>query len=307
MKMNKDRIIFHIVYPIIYLLAKLPLWFLYGVSNLIYYLIYYIIGYRKKTVRKNLALCFPNKSEKERLEIEKKSFRHFVDIFIEMLKGFGIPQKEIDKRYKYTNPQIFREIEKLNKSVILLGAHYGNWEWLFNINHHTRLQCYGAYRKVKNPYFDRFVKENRGRFGSNFITTKETIPQIVKNYRKGIHSMYGLLSDQTPHISKTHYWAPFFGHIVPIHTGAEMLAQRFDFAVIYMRVKMPKRGFYEITFELLTESPEKTKGYPMTDLYLRKLEKDIQERPELYFWTHKRFKYLGKMPKDNQDVLIKNK
>lgn len=303
--MNKDKISFLVIYPIILVLSKLPLWFLYGVSNVFYYVVYYIIGYRKSTVRKNLKLCFPNKSEKERLEIEKKSFRHFVDIFIEMLKGFGIPQKEIERRYKYTNPEIFVELEKLNKSVILLGAHQGNWEWLFNINHTTNLECYGAYTRIKNKYFDKYVKENRSRFGSHFVQTRQTIPQIAQNYRKGINSLYGLLSDQTPHISKAHYWAPLFGHVVPIHTGAEMLAKRFDFAVIYMHVEMPKRGHYEITFELMAESPEKTDGYPLTDLYLKKLEKDISEKPELYFWTHKRFKYLGQAPQDSKEVRVR--
>jgi len=284
------------VYPFIFIIAKLPLCILYGFSNLLYYLVYYVFGYRKNTVRHNLQLCFPQKTDKERLDIEKKSFRHFIDIFIEMIKGFGISQKELNKRYKYTNPEIFKELEALNKSVILLGAHQGNWEWLFNINHHTKLQCYGAYRRVKNKYFDKYVKENRSRFGSTFIQTNNTIPQIIKNYRKGIPSMYGLLSDQTPHISKTHYWAPFFKHTVPVHTGAEMLAQRFDLAVIYMHTKMPKRGYYEITFELLSTSPKKTENYPLTNLYLRKLEKDISNHPEIYFWTHKRFKYLGKKP-----------
>jgi len=294
--MNKDKVIFWVIYPVIFLISKLPLWFLYKVSNVLYYIVYYIIGYRKTTVRKNLKLSFPNKTEKERLQIEKKSFRHFIDIFIEMLKGFTISRKAIDKRYKYTNPEVFRTLEGLNKSVILLGAHYGNWEWLFNINSHTSLKCYGAYRKVKNKYFDQYVKTNRGRFGSHFVQTRETIPQIVSNYRKGVPSMYGLLSDQTPHISKTHYWAPFFGNTVPVHTGAEMLAKRFNFSVIYMQVEMPKRGYYEITFKILSTDPDKKDGYPLTDTYLKMLEKDIEKKPELYFWTHKRFKHLGKSP-----------
>ncbi|NIJ44792.1 KDO2-lipid IV(A) lauroyltransferase [Wenyingzhuangia heitensis] len=292
--MNKDKITFWILYPIIFLISKLPLWILYGVSNIIYYFIYYIFGYRKKVIKKNLKLCFPNKSDKERLQIEKKSYRHFVDIFIEMLKGFSIPQKELDRRYKYVNPEIFKEIESLDKSVILLGAHQGNWEWLFNINNHTNLKCFGAYTEVENPYFDKYVKENRGRFGSHFIPTYQTIPTIISNHKKGIKSMYGLLSDQSPRPSKTHYWAPIFGNLVPIHTGAEMLASRFDFAVIYMHVEMPKRGHYEITFELISKAPERTDKYPLTDLYWKKLERDITANPEIYFWTHNRFKHMKK-------------
>lgn len=304
--MNKNKIIFGLVYPFIFLISKLPLRLLYLFSDLAYYVVYYIIGYRKEVVKKNLKLSFPHKSAKELLTIEKKSYRHFTDIFIEMLKGFGLSKKEITKRYLYKNPEVLTELEKLNKSVILLGSHHGNWEWLFNVNAHTSLKCYGAYKKVKNPYFDRYVKTNRGRFGCSIVQTKETIPEIIKNYRKGIPSIYGLLSDQSPHITKTHYWAPFFKQIVPIHTGAEMLAKRFNFPVIYMHVEMPKRGYYEVTFEILaTEHLKEQEGYPLTDIYLKKLEQDISKKPEIYFWTHNRFKYIGKAPKQTEKIIIK--
>ncbi|ANW96422.1 lipid A biosynthesis acyltransferase [Wenyingzhuangia fucanilytica] len=295
--MNKERIIFTILYPIIYIISKLPLSILYGISNLLYYLVYYIIGYRKKTVRKNLALCFPEKTDKERLEIEKKSFRHFVDIFIEMLKGFGINEKELNKRYIYKNPELIEEYGKENQSILIVGAHHGNWEWLFNINRRTSLKCIGVYNKVENKYFDKYVKENRARFGSYFVTTKETIPTIIDHYRKKIPSLYVLLSDQSPQVGKTHYWAPFFGHVVPIHTGAEMLANRFNHPVIYMDIKMPKRGHYEVTFEKLTAAENSTSEYPLTDAYLEKIEAAIRKNPETYFWTHNRFKHLGKAPK----------
>ena len=297
--MNKDKLVFWVTYPIIFTFSLIPLWLLYRVSSFFYYIIYYVVGYRKKVVRKNLSLCFPEKSAKERLTIEKKSYRHFTNIFVEMLKGFTISQKEISKRYHYTNPEIFKSFENNQKSVILLGAHFGNWEWLLIINSQTNLECYGAYTKIKNKYFDNYVKTNRSRFGCHFVQTRQTIAQITKNYRNNTPSIFGLLSDQTPHLNKTHHWAPFFGHVVPVHTGAEMLAKRFEFSIVYMHVKMPKRGYYEITFELLGESLKKGDGYPITDMYLRKLEKDIQNKPELYFWTHNRFKYLGKNPKIN--------
>lgn len=294
--MSKNKIVFYLIYPFLFLISNIPLNILYFIANIIYWFVYYIIGYRKKTVRKNLKLAFPEKSDAERLAIEKKSFRHFVDIFIEMIKGFTISKAQINKRYKYTNPEIFKELEALNKSVILMGAHHGNWEWLFNINEFTSLQCYGAYKRVSNTYFDNYVQQNRSRFGSHFIATDETIPQITKNYRKGIPSIYGLLSDQTPALAKTHYWSKFFGHEVPIHTGAEMLAKRFNFAVIFMNITMPKRGYYEIEFEILSTNPAKTEEYPITEIYLQKTEAMIQKHPEIYFWTHKRFKHLNKKP-----------
>lgn len=301
-----QRIVFLLTYPIIWVFSKLPFGILHIFSNLIYLLLYYVIGYRKKVILNNLKLSFPEKGEKELLEIRKKSLKHFVDILIEMTKSFTISEKEINKRYKYTNPEVFREMEALGKSVILMGSHYANWEWIINIQGMTSINCVGAYSKLSNPYYDKLIQKNRSRFGSDFVPTSATIKNMISNKQKNIISMYGLLSDQTPLLSKTHYWAPFLGVTVPIHTGAEMLAKKHDFTVVYMSVDRVKRSHYEISFEILTDTPKQYKNYEITDIFLEKAEKQIREKPEYYFWTHKRFKHKDSVPSEStKKILVK--
>jgi KDO2-lipid IV(A) lauroyltransferase len=128
-----------------------------------------------------------------------------------MIKSFTISEKELEKRFKYTNKEIFKEIEALDKSVIMMGSHYANWEWITNIQSKTRLKCIAAYTRLTNPYYDKLVRKNRSRFGSEFVPTSRTIKKMIDNKNNGTLSLYGLLSDQSPHISKTHYWAPFLG------------------------------------------------------------------------------------------------
>lgn len=293
-----QRIIFYTVYPILWVFSRFPFFILHRISDFFFLLIYYVIGYRKKVVLNNLKIAFPHKSSKELTSIRRKFYRHFVDIFIEMIKTFSISKKEIEKRYKYVNKEIFREIEALDKSVIMIGSHYANWEWIVNIASYTDLHCVGAYTRLTNPFFDKLIKTNRSRFGSEFVQTSKTIKKLLDYKKEDRKCIYGLLSDQSPHISKTHHWGNFLNAKVPIHTGAEMLAKKHDFAVVYMSVKKVKRSYYEISYEIMTDNAKSYNNYEITDHFLRKAEKQIYETPEYYFWTHKRFKYKDRAPKD---------
>lgn len=292
-----QRILFLLTYPILWLLSILPFCILHLVSDLLFLLVYYLIGYRKNLVLKNLQQSFPDKDEKELLHIRRKFYRHFTDLFIETIKSFTISEKELERRYKYTNKEIFKEIEALDKSVIMMGAHYANWEWIINIQSKTSLKCIGAYTRLSNPNYDKLIRKNRSRFGSEFVPTSKTIKKLIHNKNKSIRSLYGLLSDQSPQIHKTHYWAPFLGVTVPIHTGAEMLAKKHDFCVVYMSVCKTKRSTYEIAFEILEKNPREVANYEITDTFLKKVEEQIVEKPEFYFWTHNRFKHKDKAPK----------
>jgi KDO2-lipid IV(A) lauroyltransferase len=274
----------------------LPFFILHLLSDLIFLLVYYVIGYRKEVVVNNLKLAFPEKKEKELQKIHKKFFKHFIDIFIEMAKSFTISEKELNKRYKYLNPEVLKEAEALNKSIILMGSHYGNWEWIINFPKVASFKTIAAYTRLTNPHYDNLIRKNRNRFGGEFIQSSKTIKKILENKQKNILSVYGLLSDQSPSIHKTHYWAPFLNVKVPIHTGAEMLAKKHDFTVLYMSVTKTKRSHYEVSFKILSKNPKEAPDYTITDQFLALTEKQIRKQPEYYFWTHKRFKHKDNAP-----------
>ena len=292
-----SKLIFYIIYPFIWLLSKAPFFILYAISDFIYLIIFYIIGYRKQIIMRNLRLSFPEKSDKELFRIRRKFYSHFVDIFMEMIKTFTISEKEIAKHFIFKNVSVLNNLTKENKSIIVLGSHYGNWEWGVSLGSLiTNAYSYATYTKINNKILEDKIKSTRERFGGFMVLKKDTIKSMITNYNNDLVCVYGLLSDQSPQMSKAYYWSEFMGVRVPIHTGAEMLAKKFNFAVVNMEVIKVKRGYYEVDFELITDKPNDLPDFQITDLFIKKLEKQIRDNPSYYFWTHNRFKHKGKEP-----------
>ena len=284
-------LVYIFLYPFLWCISILPFRVLYLFSDVAYFITYYIFGYRKKTVRENLALALPHLSDKERLIIEKKSFRNLCDIFLEMIKTMSISEKEINKRYVFKNFEVYQELEKKQKSIALFCAHYASYEWAVSINYKTSFQGYAIYKKINNAYFDKLVRDIRSKFKATLITTKETIPTIDKNHQLNKLGLYGFASDQSPRISTVYHWKKFMGIEVPIHTGAEMLAKKYDMNAIFLRTERLKRGYYAATFEVLSENTTIVPDYELTDKFMELVEKQIYEAPEHYLWTHKRWKH----------------
>src|SRR5690606_591765 len=142
---------------------KLPFKLLYSISDGVYHLLYRLIGYRKKVVRDNLELVFPEKSALERLAIEKKFYRHMCDVFLELIKTLGMSTEQMQKRYSYTNLEVLHELEAKKRNTMLMLPHYASWEWVLSLN--TQVQCkgYGIYQKIQNPYFDKLVRGIRSK------------------------------------------------------------------------------------------------------------------------------------------------
>ena len=290
-------IIYILVYPFIWLISILPFRLLYMFSDMLFFLVYYVIGYRKKIVLDNLKLAFPNKPEKELLVIRKKFFHHFVDVFMEMIKTFTISKKTLDKHYTYKNIELIQELKKDGKSVILISAHYANWEWIIGMNAFINYNAIAVFKKVSNPYFNNKVKKTREKFGVTLAQSSKVIPIMIQNYRDNIQSIYGMLSDQSPRLRSNPYWSTFMGVKVPVFTGGETLAKKYNMNIVFLDTRRIKRGYYETTCSIITEDAKKHKDFELTEMYLRKVEKQITEAPEYYFWTHRRFKHKDKFPK----------
>ncbi len=286
-------LLYLIIYPFIWIISILPFPVLYLLSDCVYFLIYRIFKYRKRVVRGNIALALPHLSEKERTDIEKKFYAHLCDLFLEMIKTLSISKKEIEKRYTFSNMEVYYELEKKEKSIALLCAHYASYEWAVSMNYHIHFMGYGVYKKLANPYFDTLVRKIRSKFKSNLIDSKETIPTMATNFRNKNYSLYGLVSDQSPKLSTTHHWQKFMGIEVPVHTGGEMLAKKYDMNVIFLKTKKLKRGYYEASFEVLSDGNTKNfPNYEITDNFLKLVEQQIYDAPEFYLWTHKRWKHM---------------
>lgn len=296
-KKRMNFIIFILIYPIVWLISRLPLPVLHVISNGFYLLNEYVVGYRKKVVLENLRMSFPDKEDAELEKIRKEFFKHLVDFFIESIKTFTISKHEIRRRMTYKNLELLEKVVASGKSVALVGAHQANWEWLIGLPMQLEgIKCHAAYTRIKNKYFERVVKSSRSKFGGVMYRTTDTIRNIHRNFKNGQQSLYCLLSDQSPVIHKAQYWREFMGIKVPIHTGAEMLAKRYDMAYVVWTSRRVKRGYYEIEFELVTDDPKSYQDFELTDKFLSITEKNIRENPGVYLWSHKRFKHRDKVP-----------
>jgi KDO2-lipid IV(A) lauroyltransferase len=284
-------LIYLLAYPVIWVISMLPFRLLYLFSDFVYIVVYRIVRYRKSTVRENLALTLPHLSDKERLVIEKKFYHHMCDMFLEMVKTMNISKDEICKRFVFKNIEVYKELEKQGKSVAVICSHYGSYEWIISMNYYSDFIAYGIYKQLKNPYFDKLVHQIRSKFNAKLITTKQTIPTIIENNKNNVLSLYGFASDQSPKENTAFHYVKFMGIEVPVHTGAEMLAKRYNMNVVYLNTKKVKRGYYEATLETLSENAIEVPNYELTDQFIKLLEKQIYEAPEYYLWTHKRWKY----------------
>ncbi|WP_308992843.1 lysophospholipid acyltransferase family protein [Mariniflexile litorale] len=280
-----------LIYPILWLVSILPFRLLYLVSDGIFILLYYIIGYRKKIVYSNLQLVFPNKSEKEIILIQKKFYKHLCDMFLEMAKTMAISETELKKRFVLLNPEEFQRLESLNKSILLMYGHYASWEWSLVLQTYTKFKGFGVYKKLANIHFDKLVRDIRSKYNTQLISTKETISVINQSEAEGNKSITAFLSDQSPRLTKEVYWGTFMGIETPCFTGAERLAKKLDLTIAYLKVNKVKRGYYEAEIITLAENPKDYKDFELTDIFLHEVEKQIYKAPEYYFWTHKRWKH----------------
>lgn len=282
-----------LIYPVIFFISILPFRVLYFVSDIICFILYRIVGYRKKVVMQNLKIAFPEKSDKELKVIMKKFYSHFIDIFMEMFKTFSISNEEILKRFHLVNEEELYEFIARNKNILLMSSHYANFEWLFSLNLRVDThQGVAAYKKVNNKYFNNYIVKSRSRFNTILVPTKKLIPTLGKHDKNKINSIYGMLVDQSPKLHKAYHWTNFFGVEVPVITGTEMLSKKYDYAVMYIETRKIKRGFYETKMEILSENPREEPDFDITDRFMKKLEAQIKKQPEYYFWSHKRFKHM---------------
>ncbi|MBC2840494.1 lysophospholipid acyltransferase family protein [Robiginitalea sp. SC105] len=291
-----QRAVYLLAYPFLWLVARLPFPLLYLLSDGVFFILFHGIRYRRKVVRANLALVFPDRSETERNLIERRFYAHMCDMFLEMIKTLAISEKEMQRRFQIDQLEVLHRIEAAGKSVVLLMPHYASWEWALSLDSHINSKGYGVYQPLSNPYFDKLVRRIRANWGTTLIATRETREIVAKVVASGELATIGFISDQSPMLKKAVHWGEFMGIPVPMHTGAEQICKKHGLPAVYLKVRKTGRGFYRAEIILLADDPKAVPDYGITDAFFREVEKSILEAPEYYFWTHKRWKHRDKKP-----------
>ena len=271
-----------------------PLEFHYLTSDILYVFVYHLFRYRRNVVSENLKNSLPEKSAKELLRIERKFYQHFVDMFIETLYLTHITQHRHSKRLTYENSSLIDELYLKGKSVICVTGHYGNWEFSRLFSVHVKHKLYAIYKKLNVKMFDRFFKDVRGKDGATLLEMRQTYRQLVSDARNNLSFFAVFIADQRPLEKEIQFWMPFLNQDTPVLLGTEKIAKKTNAAVVWGEMQRIKRGYYKIVFKLLTEEPELTEDYEITQAYMKELEKAIVRCPELWLWTHKRWKHKRK-------------
>ena len=274
---------------LINIFSRLPFKIIYGLSGILFIFLYHFPGYRKKIVLNNLDRAFPEKEKKEINALARQFYRYFSDLVMETIKGPGLSEKEWRKRFIYRNPGLINRYFSKGQSVLLLGSHYGNWEWgSFSIPLFTKHQVVGIYKPIKNKGVEKYFNQLRQQWGLQLVSMANTGRAIVKY--KDQPTLFVLIADQTPVDIKNAHWLQFLHQDTPFLHGPDKLARRTGYPVIYAKIIRVKRGYYEVWFEELCPTPLLTKEGEITRLYAQALEKTIASDPKYWLWSHRRWK-----------------
>lgn len=274
-------------------ISYLPFPILYLFSDVLYFIIYKVVGYRKKVVRTNLRNSFPNKTKSELLEIEKKYYHVLCDIIVDTTKLNTLSEVELKKRVKLKNSERFFELLKEGKSISIVLGHYLNWEWfVLALPLYTGVDTFGIYKPLTNKTFDKLFKEMRSRMGMKMTPMQQIMRALLQHKQKPF--TVAIVTDQTPADTDNCYWTKFLNQDTPIFLGTEKIAKHFDTAVAFLDMERTKRGFIEFEFVILAESSKEMNEYEITELHTRYLEKKINNKPEFWLWSHRRWKHQPK-------------
>ncbi len=273
-------------------LSWLPLSLTYRLSAGLYHLLYNVFGYRKAVVLDNLRRSFPEKSPAQIKAVCQAYYRFFCDSIFESIRLFSMPEEETIRRCRVTNPELLSPFAAAGKSVILLGAHYANWE-IAALAFYQQLLPHvtmGIYSPLKNETMDRLIMGNRKRFGTRLVSRRK-VQEYFDKPPAGLSADF-FIGDQSPSNAaweKLH-WTLFLQQPTSFVMGAERYAVRYNRPVFYMRLRRIGKGLQEATLVPISEEPQTTSPGFITETYARELEKEIQNAPEFWLWTHRRWK-----------------
>jgi len=269
--------------------SKLPLSVLYLFSDFVYLLFRSVWPYRRAVIDANLSMSFPEKTSVEIKKIRIAFYRHLADLLVESIRNFGMTAGELQSRIKVENPEVMQQLLEKKRNVLLVGGHYGNWEWVITSQALLFKQhAIGLGKPLSNSYLDKKINALRGRFGMDIVHAKNYKQYISKTYEQGFAML--TLSDQAPAHSLKSYWMTFLNQQTPIIFGAEQMAHEYDLSVVYYRLTKVKRGHYSMHLTLICERPKGLNYGVITEKHTKLLEEQILKKPELWLWSHKRWK-----------------
>ncbi len=291
------RLAYYLALPFLYGISLLPFPLFYLLSDLFCFLLYYVVGYRRKVVMENLRNAFPEKSEEERKRIARQYYQNLADIMLETIKMLTISKKSLRERFHLTNPEVAAKYLDQGRSIVGAVGHFGNWEWACLVQGMgVRYPSIVIYKTLKNPWFNKLFLKMRSRTGAILVPMRQTLRALVAYRNKPFMSI--LAADQTPRQQSAIYWTRFLNQDTAAYLGIEKVAKMNNSVVVYCDIQRVGRGRYRVSYRVLFENPKETADFEITEGYLGILEKRIRENPADWLWSHRRWKVKKPVPSD---------
>ena len=254
----------------------------------------YVLRYRLDIVRKNIRLSFPDKSPAEQQAIINAFYHHFADILVEIIYGYRASDSEMRERVVFENMEVLEDLARQKHGVIAYLGHMCNWEWIADVGNQfadKSIVEYNVYRRQKSPRADRAMLQLRAKRGGECVEKNQLLRKLVQLRHADHPFVVGLIADQKPSPRNAHVWTTFLNQDTSFLDGGEVLARKFDLGVVYANISSPKRGYYRIHFEVITDDPQSVAENEITLSYARLIEANICQQPERWLWTHNRWKH----------------
>lgn len=286
-----NRIGVYLFLALSWLLSKVPNFILYVIADIVYLFLNYIIRYRKSVVYRNLKNSFPEKSKKEINILANKFYHHLSDTFIENIALIKMSKSRILKFVKIEESDTVKELYEKNKSIIGVTGHYGNWEAFLVLPLISSHQVLGVYKPLNNKFFDKQFYKMREKFGAIPVTMNDSYKTVLEHNKNDKLTLLGLIADQRPPKKSSKYWTSFLNQDTPVFLGPEKIAKKLNASILFLYLEKIKRGKYHFKSELLFEDVSNCSDHEITETYLKFLENLIVQKPELYLWSHNRWKF----------------
>lgn len=295
----------YIAKGLVWFIALMPFFILYGISDIVAFIMQYIWKYRKQTIDENLANAFPEKTKIELKKIKKQFYRNFSDLIFEIIKERHITKAQILKRIEFQNMELIEGLYDKKRSIIANIGHCGNWEWMaIAMSLSMRHKGFAVAKPLSDSFFNKYLWFLRTRLiPGHLINFKDTF-KVMKNNRHEL-CLTIIAGDQTPTRSEIEYWTLFLNQPTPVFLGSERIAKALNQSVIYLDIYRKKRGYYVVETSMLFENPKETATYEITNKHVAVLEEKIKQRPDNWLWSHRRWKHKDLAP-ENMKLHEKN-
>lgn len=259
---------------------------------MIYIFLKYIIQYRKKIIEKNLRLSFPDANQAELSCIRDEYYKHLSNILIESIMLIFLSRKKIKEHYVFENVELLEEIISSGQNVSAITGHYANWEWLISVPLWSyKVKFATIFQRIKNQTINKICFKLRSKFGVICIEKNVALRKIIQLANNSPKCVTAFIADQCPSRQNIHYWIDFLHQPTPIFSGWATISRKLNSAVVYIKITEKSKHKYSVRFELITTTPQQYTEEELCKIYMKKLEDDIIQKPELWLWSHNRWKH----------------